>query len=416
MKNNILLVVIDCLGSKHLDILLSRNLLPTFRKIIVNGVYFCHTITTSTHTTPSFASLVTGLYPPHHGVWGLSGFKLISSARLLPEILANDGYKTRAWVTGPLHPAIGLDKGWDSYIYREQSHYLHSETGRGYLDKLKSMGKNSPWFTLLHLWELHRPRQTREANNNVTLTDNYYERSLLYLDDILKQVLSSINLDNTNVIVVGDHGENVNFLDYNKLLDKAKFLFKALARKRPLSFIRNDHGFHVYEDMINVPLMFIGPDFPSGFVIRKQVSTIDIFYTILSLAGIDKMTENNEFAQNLCSLFSDATTCTENPCFVFTAKNQGKWPEIHCVRNFPWKYYRIYKDNKIKKDVLINLLSDPFETCNIKNKFYRIYDELKSCLDKLLAQNKGFGECLNQEFTEQETRDIKKKLKDLGYL
>ena len=68
----------------------------------------------------------------------------------------------------------------------------------------------------------------------------------------------------------------------------------------------------------------------------------------------------------------------------------------------------------MKKEVLLNLLSDPFETCNLMNRFHGIYNELKSCLDNLLAQNRGTRECLPQAFSEQETQDIEKKNKRLG--
>ena len=390
--------------------------MPTFRKIIANGVYCRNTITTSTHTTPSFASLLTGLYPPHHGVWGLRGFKLDSSVRLLSEVLRENGYMTQAWVTGPLHPAIGLDRGWDSYIYRHQSEYLLSDKGKSYLDKLKSMRKDRPWFTFLHLWELHRPRQTKEANNNATITDNHYEQSLLYLDDILQKVLSSINLDNTNVIVVGDHGENINLRDYIRFTDKAKFLFNAFKLKKPLSFIRNDHGFHIYEDMIKVPLVFVGPDFSRGFLVEKQVSTTAIFSTVLSTVGVAEEPGNHGVTENLCGYFSDTADCAQKPCFVFTGKNHGKWPEIHCVRNFPWKYYRTYKNNKMKKEVLLNLLSDPLEINDLKNTYCDVHDELKNCLDELFAQDRESVESLYQTFTKQEDQEIERKLKDLGYL
>src|ERR671919_1157481 len=81
---------------------------PTFDSYAARGVDFQEAICTATTTTPSFSSILTGCYPPKHGVRGLQGYRLSSAIKTMPQAFAEAGYHTHAEVTGPLLPETGI--------------------------------------------------------------------------------------------------------------------------------------------------------------------------------------------------------------------------------------------------------------------------------------------------------------------
>ena len=118
-QKNILIIVVDCLGA---DFIYKEGMAftPTINKLKENGYSFLNTIASTTTTTPSFASLLTGLYPFQSGVRSHSGYSLNKDIRTIPQILRENGYNTYAEFTGPLTDKIGLSKGFDEYNFRSQ--------------------------------------------------------------------------------------------------------------------------------------------------------------------------------------------------------------------------------------------------------------------------------------------------------
>src|SRR5438876_11962495 len=113
---NVLLLVVDSLRADvvngaavptpHLDAEAGR------------GTRFVQCVSTTTTTTPSFASILTGCYPPTHGVRGLQGYRLSSAVATLAELLGGAGYETHAEVTGPLLPETGVLRGFADVHHR----------------------------------------------------------------------------------------------------------------------------------------------------------------------------------------------------------------------------------------------------------------------------------------------------------
>jgi len=204
-RPNILLIVVDC-GRADCWLGPGRTTrTPTVDALRAAGISLPVTIVEKACTTPSFASLLTGLYSPRHGVHMVWGDRLPDYVKLLTEVLAAEGYHTYAEVTGPLLPEMGLARGFEQYEYRAPSDYLHTRWGDELVARLRGEHYRTPWFLLLHLWELHPPRQVSDAFDRPEYGRNAYERAVSSLDAQLARVLEAVSPDSV-VIFTADHG------------------------------------------------------------------------------------------------------------------------------------------------------------------------------------------------------------------
>jgi arylsulfatase A-like enzyme len=101
-----------------------------------------------------------------------------------------------------------------------------------------------------------------------------YDGEVHYVDASIGRILDALEargLDaNTLVVITADHGEE--FLDHGSYY----------------------HGQSVYEELIRVPLIFIGPRVKSGRVIRSRVSCIDLVPTLEAYTGLDVDSAQND--------------------------------------------------------------------------------------------------------------------------
>ena len=123
-RPNILLVVADCMTNDVLTV-------PRYRRKVRfpdwfsdRGLVCTRMITSSTTTTPSFGSILSGLFPAQHGIRLLYGHRLRPGVPTLPVHLKDIGYRTVAEVSGPLFHPAGLERGFDVYEYRGREHLV----------------------------------------------------------------------------------------------------------------------------------------------------------------------------------------------------------------------------------------------------------------------------------------------------
>jgi arylsulfatase A-like enzyme len=206
MRPNILLVLIDCARSDkwlgpdrttrtpHLDALAGR------------GAVFPTMIAEKSFTAPAVASLLTGQYSPKHGVHMAWGYRLQKDVEPLTRPLRQQGYSTYAEVTGPLLPEMGFGDIFDRFEYRVPDEDLASAWGDRLCDRLRNGHYRRPWFLLLHLFELHRPRKIDASDKAGPDGSNDYERAVSSLDRQLGRLFAAVDRE-TMVVVTGDHGE-----------------------------------------------------------------------------------------------------------------------------------------------------------------------------------------------------------------
>ena len=301
-RPSILLISVDTLRSDHLGCYgYERSTSPSIDKLARDGVVFDDVMSTCSWTLPSHASMLTGLYPSHHGLQD-DGAKLAPRIRTLADALAGRGYHNVAVVSHVyVSSTFGLDRGFhtfdDSLILRGARNPIAREVVDRFLELEPEM-PDRPFFAFLHFFDPHwdytapPPHDAlfsdpayegrvdgtsdslapfHEANNPMPEPDRQemiarYDGEIRYLDREIGRLLSALDrrgrLDNTLIVLTGDHGEE--FKEHFQL----------------------GHGRTLFDEQLRVPLILSGlPEFPAGARRSDLVSPLDLPPTLLELAG-----------------------------------------------------------------------------------------------------------------------------------
>lgn len=305
---------------------------------------------------------------------------------------------------------------------------------------------------------------------------NHYERIISAIDVWLGKILSKIDLEKTLVVLTADHGiehgaytpemwdlhnqsretrkqmniSNPKTSAYklgHKIATNAPSFLKPVrkklagmytdradkkSRERVLSGVEEKiknktltpyeerlmkecgmHIAHVYDDRVRIPLIFCGPNIPSGKVIKQQVRGIDIFPTIADLVGVSEKTKSHGIS--LVPLLNGAKL-EEQHVFMETALNTKKSLSSYTigVRTSEYKYFR---DRYIKtKNIhLYDLKNDPLEEKNIYIEKSDVTKNMERKLNKILKEKITFEKSENT-ITDDEREQAIEKLRKLGYL
>ncbi|MGH7966807.1 MAG: sulfatase family protein, partial [Candidatus Binatia bacterium] len=363
---NILFLLIDCLRADAIYGGQRKAHTPTLDRLVRSGVVCTQAIASASSTTPCAASLLTGTYSFVHGIRSIFGLKLSPAISPLVDILRNHGYQTCAEVSGPLFPETGLDRGFDSYCFREGSAYLSTAWGADLRRRLQSRTFRSPWFLFLHLWELHHHRHILPQFSSRTYGRNRYERALSSLDAELTTLLAALPPD-TLVILHGDHGERVVGTDlrYRFYRVSRDLLGRATTK-------REGHEMDVSEDLIRVPLVFtlLNAQEPSSLPAGKQVSQlvrqIDALPTVLDLVGVPAPVHTH--GQSLLpALLNDTPLHLEAYLEAFLRVRSDPRNRLVGWRTAEWKYVYAPQNPQLPER-LYHLTEDPQEHRNLASQ------------------------------------------------
>ena len=260
---------------------------PNIDRFAREGTLFERAMTTYPSTTASHMSMLTGLLPQVHGVYG-PGERIAPQVRTLAELLAAQGYQTGAVTEDAMINAHGgFLNGFGEY--RE---YNGEPTRTGYVEGVMTSGiefvtrhRDQRFFLFLHTYQVHDPytppaeydvfRTYVEDGTERTVGDDTpplvrsrlgYEGDLLYTDEEVARFLAALDdlglADRTLVIITADHGE-------------------ALGEHGLVG-----HGWFMLEPVLHVPLIVRAPGrVPAGRRVGALASLADLPPTILELVG-----------------------------------------------------------------------------------------------------------------------------------
>jgi arylsulfatase A-like enzyme len=247
-KPNVLWISIDCFGTDKLIRTLPS--LSFFKKMTDKGVFFDNMFSSTSSTTPSLATVHTGLYPQKHGILSTYGHKLYEQSQTVADILKTQGYQCSASVSGPLHPKTRLNSGFDQYNFYEpmktfrffrwqiQFKQMNAINKKMIKDLQAVTQQKDQWFHWIHLLDLHNRWRHKNSGANTQ-----FEGALYKLNDLLETMHEMIDFSNTIVFIVADHGHYVAELDGP--IDGIKY--------------KEAHGFHVYDLITRVPFIAYSP-------------------------------------------------------------------------------------------------------------------------------------------------------------
>jgi len=248
-----------------------RSSTPNLDRLASRGVLFTRARAAAPLTLPSHASILTGLYPPEHGVRGNGSFRLDDRHRTIAEALRDSGYQTAAFVSSfVLDRRFGLAQGFEIYdddlgTGTAELESLEGErTGERVLaafdEWLRRRDQKKPFFAWVHLYDPHFPYRPPEPFASRFGSDGY-AGEIAYTDWVVGEIEGRVP-ESTLIAVVGDHGEGLG--DHGEAT----------------------HSLLIYNSTLSVPLILAGGGVPRGRAVSGLSRTIDLPATILDYLGI----------------------------------------------------------------------------------------------------------------------------------
>jgi arylsulfatase A-like enzyme/tetratricopeptide (TPR) repeat protein len=391
---NVLLISIDTCRADHLGCYgYKRPTTPHIDALARAGVLFEQVLTPVPLTTPAHSSLLTGTYPPTHGVRLNNGQGLPESSVTLAEILRDAGYRTAAFVGGfPLDAGFGLNQGFETYDDRftkksETSASLAERTaeevGTPAMAWLQA-NAHEPFFLFLHFYDAHLPYDPPEPFAS-SFGDDPYSGELAYVDEWIGRILErlrSLSVDgNTLVVLTADHGES---------LDEHG---------------EKSHGYFIYQSTQRVPLVIRAPGGPKGKRVAGRVSLIDLMPTVLDLTGV-KPPPRLQGASLRPALEGKGSDASRPLYCESLVAGQFQCASLHGIVEGGWKYIRAPRPE------LYDLTKDPGEKNNVIAADPRVAQRLSDRLDVLVQQM----EAPTSEHDAASDPEAVRRLQSLGYV
>jgi choline-sulfatase len=279
-RPNVLVVTIDTLRADRLGCYgfgLAHT--PAIDALSEEGVRCTDVASSAPITLPAHCSIMTGLYPPAHGVRDNGNYALGPEAVTLAERLDAAGYRTGAFVSAAvLTRRYGLDQGFDTYdddlwsedepplfMIRERPAPRTTDRVLAWLGEWKQR-PSQPFFVWVHFFDPHQPYNLRSPDL-AALAPTPYDAEIAEADRGVGRIVEWLRqervLDRTLVVLTADHGESLD------------------EHGEPT------HGVFIYDATIQVPLVWRLPGvFPANTIYPGPVRHIDIVPTVLGVLGL----------------------------------------------------------------------------------------------------------------------------------
>jgi len=400
-STNVILITISTLRADHTGCLsCTRDTTPNLDKFSKKTVLFRNAFATSGWTMPAHGSIFTSLYPKAHGAANVDS-SLAAENNTLAEILKDNGFCCVGFCCNPrLGQKQGFAQGFDLYddysvflmlsslaldnnktidINRKRTNGFINDSATRWLQN----NTRKPFFMFIHYYDNHwdylppapydklydpnyqgpvdgtniareplfsNPPPEQDIRHIIAL----YDGEVRQTDDDLGKMLGFLKekkfLDNSIIVIVGDHGEQ---------------------------FYEHGHTSHqgIYEELIHIPLVISIPG-SKAKVIDSLASQVDILPTILDYlhTPLPKICHG----KSLRPLIEGQTEKIND--FVIVEYTGGAVPYCIAARSACCKYYE-QADGVFAYD----LLKDPREQSRILPPDFT--EEIKS-LQKILFQFK----------------------------
>jgi arylsulfatase A-like enzyme/Flp pilus assembly protein TadD len=396
---NLVLVTIDTLRADRLPAWGYEGVeTPHLDGLVRAGIRFSQAVSTVPFTLPAHSSILTGRYPPAHGVRENVGYVLGEGLPTLAEMAAAAGYDTGGFVSSfVLDGRWGIGRGFDTYFddfdappgERANMGSVQrdgAETVAAALAWLDRRSAERSFLLWLHLYEPHDPYTPPEpfASRHA---GRPYDGEIAYADELLGRLVRGLRerdlYATTALAVTADHGEGLG--DHGEAF----------------------HGFFVYDSTMHVPLVLRLPgDEQGGRVVTTPVSHVDLLPTLLGLAGVTPPT-----AIDGASLLPLARGEQRSPRPLYS---ESLYPLLH----YGWAPLRALRDGTLKYieaplPELFDIDADPVERQNLVRGRRADVDRLRGDLDRLREQLEAAPAAAAEADLDEETLA---RLQALGYL
>ena len=425
---NIVLIAVDSLLADHMSCYgYPRLTTPHLDRLARQGTLFERTYSQHIPTTPAYSSMLTGkdcfgtevVALRHQG-------PMTPKVRTLAEICKSQGYNTTCVGFGWNPASRGFDKyleftGWGSWN-EGRSPKAENLNAVAEPEFARLAGEKKPFFVLLRHMDPHSPylppqpfdrlfyqgHECDPKNHSMEpvlafkpfadyfrswmppgITDKdyiiaQYDGALAYMDTCIARLLTQLEtlgvLDNTIIVLNGDHGETL--YDHECWFDH--------------------HG--LYDVTLHVPLIIRYPArVPAGRRIKGYNLHKDLVPTILDLAGI--RVPDRFDGKSLNALIKGRASSFEREFYI----TECTWMRKHGWRTPQWKFIEALEpDFHFKPAVeLYDLVKDPGENVNVAAKRPDIVHKLRAKMNAFIARREKETGISNPMLTQGDWHGLK---------
>jgi choline-sulfatase len=282
----------------------SRVETPHLDAFAADATRFAWAQVPGTWSMPSHASILTGVYPTVHKATAHEA-KLIPTVSFVAEVMKKGGYRTGLFSSnGYVSNKWGFDRGWDEtrnfireslpngadYLWKTTQKWMDAPPNKGkplflYLATVEPhviynpkkeflarywskpyKGPIKPNISGVQLGHIKSGKLKIDANDKAYL-EALHDGEITQADALFGAFVADLKTrgiyDSSAVIVVSDHGDE--FWEHGDV----------------------GHAQGVYQELTHIPLIMRMPGlFPKGRVVEADVEAMDLFPTLLDMAGL----------------------------------------------------------------------------------------------------------------------------------
>ena len=404
---NLLICSLDTLRADHLGCIGNgRGLSPNLDRIAREGALFSQAYATDIPTQPSHTALFTGQFGIRTGI--VSHFHpaayLPEETLWLPSTMRRNGY-----VTGAVDHLFAMKewfiRGYDDYLPPPGRSRSPGSVINGIGLPWITENKDRDFFLFMHFWDAHIPyvppspfkemytgdtvgrvdpdiaaklearpsyplfKQNLydflDAMPNLDYIANLYDGEVAYLDFEIGRIFEHLEheglLDNTMVVLFGDHGENMT--EHDAWFDHAG----------------------LYDSVTHVPLVLWAPGTIPASESDAMVTLVDVLPTILEALGLPEA--EGISGRSLFPLMRGETTVHRDEVML----SEATWQAARAIRTPDWKLIR-YEQPTIygrSGSELYDMRADPDEQHDVADRHPDIVAELDSRLRAWVGDQLG---------------------------
>ena len=472
-RPNVLWIVWDTVRADHMSLYgYSMATTPKLDEWAKGARVFDDAVSAASTTTPSHASMFTGLLPTQHGANNAHRW-LEYSHVTIAELLKTAGYSTYLWAANPhISKEENFQQGfdheahpWDAKYRKRATEIVRAKTEgdrtseigdkkRGeklapwsikaagelaeedLLQWLDGRKTNAPFFAFVNYMEAHRPFiPTREARKRVMrpeLIDKSYrvDRSWIpmwtytfglaeYSEEELELMARTYDATLTELDDLFAH--LLESLEARGYLENTVIILAADHGEHLGEQHMMDHQYSLYAPVINVPLLI---HYPAQFEPGRDSSPVmnfDIFPTILDLAALEPPADLVTRSRSLLNPDAKRVRVSEYPA-VFkrpqhaVQKKNPTWDPARFARQL--RSFREHSYKLIRGDdgthELYDVVSDPHEQQDLAGRHPKLAKRLIESLDSYMA---GLStEVPQRSVPPQISQQQREMLQGLGYV
>jgi arylsulfatase A-like enzyme len=394
---NVVVYVSDALRTDHLGCYGARYVnTRTIDELAAGGVRFDQAISAAPWTAPSTTSIVTGMYPHHHGY-------LHWDAELDPEIetlfraFGAHGYEVGSYVFDT------------DYLFKDlpEANVLGTSEALDGAFAWMRENRERPFLLYVHSWATHMPYETIHAGKDwkaskQEVIGGIQSDSASALEAMREGYRKAV--ERQSEVLVASFLEELERLGLREqtvfafLSDHGESWGERFTSKEDVKGVYHMHGATVNDEIVQVPLILSAPGALGPGVVASQVRTVDLMPTLLDLAGLPARETDGVSLLPLVDGRAGGDRVA-----VIAGTDKGALTQL-AVRRPPWKLV-LHVETGEEEAYRLDL--DPRE---LESRPGEVPPELREIAFRELESAQ------QHELSAEEEAAVAKRLADLGYL